>query len=189
MKSSYFIAEISSCPRPGIIYPIATHWAWADSGWLRNLGFVDFAGSGTVHAVAGASCVVAAVLAGPRIGRFTPDGRIRQIQPHSLPVTRHEPEFSKSNSNFPLDPQQVALGSFIFLFGIMAFNGGSRGSISKAGDAAVVSRVVVNTLICITGATISGCVYCRYFYQPTVGKWSFMGAINGSFVGMVIQSN
>ncbi len=34
-----------------IIYPVFGHWAWADGGWLKELGFVDFAGSTVVHSV------------------------------------------------------------------------------------------------------------------------------------------
>jgi Amt family ammonium transporter len=32
----------------GFIYPIVTHWVWG-GGWLSELGFFDFAGSGVVH--------------------------------------------------------------------------------------------------------------------------------------------
>ena len=30
------------------IYPLFGHWAWHDEGWLKNLGFTDFAGSTVV---------------------------------------------------------------------------------------------------------------------------------------------
>ena len=42
------------------IQPIATHWCWSASGWLTQMGFHDFAGSGPVHLVGGASALVAA---------------------------------------------------------------------------------------------------------------------------------
>ena len=32
-----------------VIYPISGHWVWQGSGWLTNLGFIDFAGSTVVH--------------------------------------------------------------------------------------------------------------------------------------------
>jgi Amt family ammonium transporter len=32
----------------GISYPIAAHWAWSDGGFLRALGFLDFAGKLTI---------------------------------------------------------------------------------------------------------------------------------------------
>lgn len=48
----------------GLIYPVFGHWAWngltitpdnaSDTrGWLRELGFVDFAGSSVVHSIGG----------------------------------------------------------------------------------------------------------------------------------------
>ena len=43
--------------------------------------------------------------------------------------------------------QQCALGGFILFFGFLAFNGGSQGSISNAGDAAAVSLAIVNTIL------------------------------------------
>ena len=61
-----------------IIYPIFGSWAWGSllngSGWLENLGFIDFAGSTVVHSVGGwaAPLLIAAgataqiVLEGPR---------------------------------------------------------------------------------------------------------------------------
>ena len=77
----------------GIIYPIQAHWAWAESGWLYNTSasgylkkyienivfrsFHDFAGSGVVHLGGGTCALVGAIMLGPRIGRFGPDGKVR----------------------------------------------------------------------------------------------------------------
>lgn len=41
-----------------LVYPAYAHWAWGGDvehgfGWLRSLGFVDFAGSAVVHAIGG----------------------------------------------------------------------------------------------------------------------------------------
>lgn len=32
----------------GFIYPVGAHAAWDANGWLRRLGYLDFAGSGVV---------------------------------------------------------------------------------------------------------------------------------------------
>ena len=53
-----------------IIYPIGVHWCWSSSGWLNELGFMDFAGSGVVHLVGGAASLAGALIVGPRAGRF-----------------------------------------------------------------------------------------------------------------------
>src|SRR5690606_28822639 len=92
-----------------LIYPIFGSWAWGSyfsgTGWLAELGFVDFAGSTVVHSTGG-WCALAGVIAlGPRLGRFDPECRPRLIAGHNL--------------NF------VALGGFILWFGWFGFNGGS----------------------------------------------------------------
>jgi Amt family ammonium transporter len=69
-----------------IIYPIIGHWAWSSSylsklytdvttngssGWLTEMGFVDFAGSTIVHSVGGWIALAGVLILGPRIGRFS----------------------------------------------------------------------------------------------------------------------
>lgn len=57
----------------GFIYPCVVNWTWG-GGWLStgdgSVGYYDFAGSGVVHLVGGTAGIVAAMLLGPRIGRF-----------------------------------------------------------------------------------------------------------------------
>jgi Amt family ammonium transporter len=53
----------------GFISPIALGWAWG-GGWLQDLGFHDFCGSGVVHLVGGTACFWGTYLLGPRLGRF-----------------------------------------------------------------------------------------------------------------------
>ena len=69
----------------GFVYTIASHWAWAvgldmdgqevdcssnnvesPCGWLRELGYKDFAGSGVVHLLGGTCALVGCALIGPR---------------------------------------------------------------------------------------------------------------------------
>lgn len=54
------------------IQPIVCHWCWSSQGWLTKMGFHDFAGSGPVHLVGGASALVAAWFIGPRTGISPP---------------------------------------------------------------------------------------------------------------------
>ena len=58
----------------GVIYPISGFWKWG-GGWLNSLGFVDFAGSLVVHACGGFAGLVGAICLGPRVGKFTSDGK------------------------------------------------------------------------------------------------------------------
>lgn len=53
----------------GLVYPISARLVWG-GGWLQQMGFVDFAGSATVHLVGAVSALVSTMICGPRIGRF-----------------------------------------------------------------------------------------------------------------------
>ena len=69
-RTKYSTYVIFSIVMTAIIYPIAGGWQWQGSGWLTELGFIDFAGSSIVHAVGGFAALVAAYMVGPRIGKF-----------------------------------------------------------------------------------------------------------------------
>jgi Amt family ammonium transporter len=64
-----------------VYYPLFAAWTWG-GGWISQLGnsmklglgYVDFAGSGVVHAVGGAAALAGAIVIGPRIGKFGKDG-------------------------------------------------------------------------------------------------------------------
>jgi len=51
----------------GFIYPIVVAWTWG-GGWLHELGYTDFAGSGIIHIVGGFAGLVGSSIMGPRIG-------------------------------------------------------------------------------------------------------------------------
>jgi Amt family ammonium transporter len=87
----------------GLIYPLYGHWAWNEYGWLKALGFLDFAGSSVVHSIGGWLALMAAVIVGPRTGRFGEN----RIQMHA--------------SNLPLS----VAGTFFLWFGWLGFNVGS----------------------------------------------------------------
>ncbi|KAI9562766.1 hypothetical protein GHT06_010220 [Daphnia sinensis] len=152
----------------GVTYPIVSHWAWSPFGWLCNMGYRDFAGSGVVHATGGSAALAAALMTGPRTGRFDTKGDVNHIQPHSIP--------------------QAALGAFIFLFGAIAFNAGSNLTISNVKDGQVISLVCLNTLICVAAATATSLIYQRYCTASgrALNNWNFINMLNGSFTGMVV---
>jgi len=60
----------------GIVYPVVVAWTWG-GGWLTELGYYDFAGSGIVHMVGGVSGLTGAMIIGPRLGRFR-DARTKE---------------------------------------------------------------------------------------------------------------
>jgi Ammonia permease len=97
-----------------ILYPIFGCWVWG-GGWLSQLGssynlghgYVDFAGSSVVHAVGGFCAMALAIILGPRLGKYGPDGKPRAFPAHNLVF--------------------VVAGTFILLFGWMGFNPGPAG--------------------------------------------------------------
>ncbi len=95
-----------------IYYPLFGAWTWG-GGWLASLGksasagfgYVDFAGSGVVHAMGGAAALAGAIVLGPRLGKFGKDGKPRTLAAHHIPM--------------------AMLGTFILLFGWFGFNAAS----------------------------------------------------------------
>jgi len=72
----------------GLVYPIVTHWAWSEEGWLSKLGYQDFAGSGVVHLLGGVCALIGAIMLGPRMGRFESNKALNEdsLAGHSTPV-------------------------------------------------------------------------------------------------------
>ena len=83
-----------------LIYPIYGHWVWG-GGWLAEMGALDYAGSGVVHAVGGFVALAGAVVVGPRMGKFV-NGVAQELPAHSTPF--------------------VVVGTFILFFGWFGFN-------------------------------------------------------------------
>lgn len=142
------------------IYPIIVHWVWADNGWLKTYGFIDFAGSGAVHLTGGTAAFVGAILLGPRNGRFDP---------------KREHEFIPNNLGF------VVLGTFILWMGWYGFNCGSTIVV----DVGKIGLIGMNTTL----AGISGglTTYCLHYMlnRNTNNKYSIPAVCNGILAGFV----
>ena len=100
-----------------LVYDPVAHWVWAEGGWLRGIGAVDFAGGTVVHLTSGVSALVAVFIIGSRQGWG--DGR---MVPHSLPLT--------------------ITGAGLLWFGWFGFNAGSA---LGAGTLAASTFVATNT--------------------------------------------
>ena len=100
-----------------LVYDPVAHWVWADGGFLREMGALDFAGGTVVHVNAGVSALAAALFLGKRRG--FPD---KISPPHSLPF--------------------AALGAGMLWFGWFGFNAGSAlGANGLAASAFVATHV------------------------------------------------
>ena len=75
----------------GFMYPIFANWAWG-GGWLSQLGathnlgkgYLDFAGSGVVHAQGGFAALAGAIVLGARLGKYNRDGSANPMPGHNL---------------------------------------------------------------------------------------------------------
>lgn len=138
----------------GFIYPIFGSWAWGDGGWLNEVGFIDFAGGTVVHGVGGWSALAAAVILGPRLGRFGKNGEKRHILGHNLPL--------------------VALSGFLLWFGWFGFNMGSAGKVDAS-----IPLILFNTNIAGAAGGIAGAILLLAMRQPILLTTTVAASIGG----------
>ena len=147
-----------------ILYPVFGCWVWG-GGWLSQVGsalnlahgYVDFAGSTVVHAVGGFCAMALAVILGPRIGKYGPDGKPRPFPAHNIAF--------------------VVAGTFILLFGWMGFNPGS----TLAATDLRISVVAINTNL----AAVAGSATALLVWYLKFGKPDITMACNGMLAGLV----
>ena len=147
-----------------IYYPLFGAWTWG-GGWLSQLGnnldlgfgYVDFAGSGIVHATGGAAALAGAIVLGPRIGKYGKDGKARALPGHNIPM--------------------AMLGVFILLFGWFGFNAAS----TFAATDVRFTVAAVNTGI----AAAFGLVACLVYVTKRLGKPDPAMIANGMLAGLV----
>lgn len=96
-----------------LVYGPVTHWIWG-GGWLADLGVIDFAGGLVVHATAGSSALVFAIMLGGRTG-FP-----REVKP-------------------PHNPGMTMMGAAMLWVGWFGFNAGS--ALTAGGDAGMAMVV------------------------------------------------
>ena len=144
----------------GFIYPIQGYWNWG-GGFLSELGYSDYAGSGTVHLCGAAAALAVALVLGPRKGKYADDGT-------SLPMP---------GSNIPM----AALGVWILWLGWFGFNGGSELVVSNEASAIAVSQVFLNTNMAASGGVVAAILISLI----RTGKMDVTMAMNGAIAGLV----
>ena len=158
----------------GIIYPIVGHWAWSSSylnnfdatrqllavtgqvkttGWLTDIGFVDFAGSTIVHSVGGWIALSAVLILGSRIGKYS---------------DANKGKFT--GSSFPL----AVLGTLILWFGWFGFNGGSNGAMDEA-----VPLILINTFLAAAFGLLTGLGISFVIFKKPNPYYIILGPLAG----------
>lgn len=155
-----------------LIYPVSGHWTWG-GGWLSNaaegsfmgdlfgISFHDFAGSAVVHSVGGWIALVGAAILGPRVGKYTNDGKPKAIPGHNLTL--------------------ACLGVFILWFGWFGFNPGSQLAASGEADRIAISHVFLTTNL----AACTGGIMALLVTWIKYGKPSLSFTLNGILAGLV----
>lgn len=142
-----------------VMYPLVANWVWNPNGWLAIRGFNDFAGSAAVHAMGGFSALAAAIVLGPRIGKYRKNGEVNAIPGHNLPL--------------------AAIGAFILWFGWFGFNPGS--TLGAVGNWELIGTVATNTFLASAAGGISTMFYTYFRY----GQIDITMTINGVLAGLV----
>lgn len=149
------------------VYPIVSHWGWSSDGWIsafstnsftvesKSCGVIDYAGSGVVHMTGGVSALIAALILGPRAGRFGEDSK--ELPGHNLAM--------------------VTLGTFILWFGWYGFNCGS----TLAFDGVNAAKVAVTTSLSPAAAGITAIIV----QKVRTGKYDLVSALNAVLGGLV----
>ena len=144
----------------GVLYPISGSWQWG-GGWLSEMGFSDFAGSTVVHSVGGWAALAGAIVLGPRIGKYSKDGKV-------IPIP---------GSNLAL----ATLGTFILWLGWFGFNGGSQLAMGTVGDVSDVSRIFANTNMAAAAGAVTALILTQAMYK----KPDLTMVLNGALAGLV----
>lgn len=142
----------------GLIYPVVTHWVWG-GGWLAELGYVDFAGSGVVHLTGAVAALAGVLTIGPRLGKYDAEGKPLPLPGHSLMLG--------------------ALGVFILWFGWYGFNAGS----TLAAVGSDIGTVVVTTTLASAAGALAAMITAWTY--PVYGKPDVGLTLNGALAGLV----
>jgi Amt family ammonium transporter len=149
-----------------VVYPIFGNWIWG-GGWLSRLGgvglghgTVDFAGGSVVHLVGGTAALAGAIVLGPRMRKFTRDGRPLAIPGHNIPM--------------------AIAGTLILGFGWFGLNTGAA-SLAR-GD--VIALVAINTALASAASAVAATAFVWWrFGTPDPSIMS-----NGFLAGLVAIS-
>ncbi|WP_047155196.1 ammonium transporter [Aneurinibacillus tyrosinisolvens] len=139
-----------------VIYPVIGHWVWG-GGWLGQMGMQDFAGSTVVHLQGGIAALVATLLLGPRIGKFTKDKK-----PNLLPG--HNQVYS-------------VIGVLVLWIGWFGFNAGSTMTVKDG----FFGYVALTTNL----ATAAGAIAAMLVAWIVLGKADITSMLNGVLAALV----
>ena len=141
-----------------VVYPVSGHWIWG-GGFISQMGFHDFAGSCAVHMVGGVAALIGAIILGPRIGKYTKDGKSKAIPGHNLTVG--------------------ALGVFILWFCWFGFNGASTIGMDSDALMETAGRVFFNTNMAAAVVCCTTLIFTWLRYKKPDVSMTYNAALAG----------
>lgn len=193
----------------GLAFPLAVHWAF--HGWLSDAScsYIDFAGGSTVHLLGGTAGLAAALLVGPRLGRFddgggsgvggngvgsactaataTPPSSSRRRRRSDPEAARLLPSWRdralarlRSPSIAGHNVESVALGTLALWFGWYGFNV-APAFLRGADRTAVALRAAVNTTLAACTSSLAALA----LRAATSSQLDLRTACNGVLGGIV----
>ena len=154
-----------------VTWVIDASWGWHWDGWMiKLLGYHDAYASGVIHAVAGGAALAVLIKLGPRIGKFGPNGEVRDI--------------------LPQNPWLVCIGLFLIYTGFWGFYVACNIPIIGAGDIGAAGATFTATNIYLTPTTLSaitfnflmslsGGLLAGYMVSRGDAFWTYSGGLAG----------
>ena len=142
-----------------LIYPLFGHWVWGGllgegKGWLKQLGFVDFAGSAVVHSLGGWVALAVLSIIGSREGRFSKNNKTHELGFNSIPL--------------------ASMGGLVLWLGWFGFNGGSLYKFSGE-----VVSILAATNIAAVFSLLSSHLTSKYLFKRNDPRDMLSGMLSG----------
>jgi Amt family ammonium transporter len=144
-----------------LIYSVVSHWIWHPDGWLFAKGMQDFAGSTVVHYQGALAALAGALLLGPRLGKFGPDGKANASPGHNMAFTTR--------------------GVIILWFGWFGFNAGSTLGVVTGDKLGYFAYVALTTNVAAAAGALGGVIVSWL----VIGKPDLSMTLNGVIAALV----
>jgi Amt family ammonium transporter len=170
-RTAFIPYMIATAVGSGLIFPVFGHWVWGNLllnnnfSWLKQMGYVDFAGASVVHVIGGIISLVGIWMVGPRLGRFDKHGKVRGFEPASAAL--------------------AGAGTLLLWAGWWGFNGGSLLSFQPD----QVGFIILNTNLAGATAGLSAYLHGVFFQKQRDLFSKLIGGTLGGLVAVTAMAN
>ncbi|MGX6446986.1 ammonium transporter [Patulibacter sp. S7RM1-6] len=149
-----------------VIYPLVAHATWSGVGFFGGdagisigdaHGALDYAGSGVVHLCGATAALAAAIVLGPRLGKYDANGKPRAIPGHSMPI--------------------FGIGVIVLWLGWFGFNGVSSLNTDSGFFAHVIAVTNLSAAFGVVGAGLMIWLKTKSFDVGMLGNGAIAGLV------------